>query len=115
MSTEFQSRKIKFKAWNREARLLMRLNSIDCNKGELIKKDHILLQFTGVADKEGEEVYDMDILLVYTDKFLVYWNEEQGGWYFAPLESKLQGQPFLAAQAAKMKRFCSYFELETGT
>jgi hypothetical protein len=112
MAPEFKSRKIKFKAWNKDARLLMRLNSIDCNKGELIKKDHILLQFTGVTDREGEEVYDMDILLIYTDKYLVYWNEEPGGWYYAPLATPTQGQPLLAGQAAKMRRFCSYFELD---
>ena len=40
---EFKPRKIKFKAWDTEHKLLMRLNSIDCNKGELVKKDHVLL------------------------------------------------------------------------
>jgi len=53
---EYKPRKMMFKAWNKETRLLMRLNSIDCVKGELVKKDHILLQFTGLYDKQKEEI-----------------------------------------------------------
>jgi hypothetical protein len=108
---EFRPRKIKFKAWDRENRLLMRLNSIDCNKGELLKKNHVLLQFTGLMDKEGEEVYEMDILLIYSDKHLVFWNEETGGWFISPLTKRDEKRPFLPTEAERMKRFCSYFEL----
>jgi len=111
MDTEFQSRKIKFKAWDAENRLLMRLNAIDCNKGELIKKGHILLQFTGLLDREQDEIYDMDILLIGSDKHLVFWNEAPGGWYCCPLGRRESKQPFLASQSEKMRRFCSYFEL----
>lgn len=117
MPVEFKPRKIKFKAWNTDTHLLMRLNSIDCNKGELYKKDHILLQFTGLSDKEGEEIYDMDILLIYSDKYLVFWNETKGGWFYSSLEKagNKTGEmlPFLEPEAGKMKRFCSYFELKT--
>jgi hypothetical protein len=111
MSVEFKPRKIKFKAWNTDTQLLMRLNSIDCNKGELFKKDHVLLQFTGLCDKEGEEIYDMDILLIYSDKYLVSWNENKGGWFYSPLVDQASMLPFLEPEAARMKRFCSYFEL----
>ena len=53
---EFKKRKIKFEAWDQVHKLLMCLTSIDCDKGELIKKDHILIQFTGLHDKEGDEI-----------------------------------------------------------
>ena len=108
---EYVPRKIKFKAWNSEAKLLMRLNSIDCHKGELFRKDHILLQFTGLFDKEEEEIYDMDILLIYSEKFLVYWNPEKNGWYFEPLEKPELAEPFLQHHAVGMKRLGSFFEL----
>ncbi len=107
----FIPRKIKFKAWNSEAKLLMRLNSIECNKGELFRKNHVLLQFTGLLDKELEEIYDMDVLLIYSEKFLVSWNQEMNGWYYSALELPEDAKPFLKANAEKMKRLGSYFEL----
>ena len=89
----------------------MRLNSIECSKGELIKKDHILLQFTGLLDQAGEEIYDMDVLFVSLDKFIVFWNETKNGWFYAPLDNRENGAPFLAKEAARMKRFGNFFEL----
>lgn len=112
MDHDYQDRPLKFKAWDKESRLLMRLNAIECNKGELFKKNHILLQFTGRVDKEGEEIYDRDVLLVYSEKYVVFWNEEQGGWFFAPLDDHRVAEPLLVAAAMKMKRFCSSFELK---
>lgn len=105
------ARKIKFKAWNTETKLLMRLNSIECNKGELIKKDHLLLQFTGLHDKEEEEIYDQDVFLLSLEKFLVYWSDQQSGWYYRSLEQKGEPQPFRTDVAQRAKRFCSYLEL----
>ncbi len=108
---EFKKRKIKFKAWDQEHKLLMRLNSIDCNKGELMEKDHVLLQFTGLFDKEGEEIYEMDVLLLSLDKLGVFWNESNNGWYYSPLKNSNTQVPLLDVEALRMKRFFSYFEL----
>jgi len=113
LSMEFKKRKIKFKAWDQEHRLLMRLNNIDCNKGELIKKDHVLLQFTGLCDMEGEEIYEMDVLLESLEKQLVFWNETKNGWYYSPLLNPDTQMPLIDEEAKRMKRFSSYFELQT--
>ncbi len=108
---DFTPRKIKFKAWDQEHKLLMRLNSIECSKGELIKKNHILLQFTGLLDKEGEEIYDMDVLLISLDKYIVFWNSVKNGWYYSPLSNRENQTSFLAKDAERMKRFGNLFEL----
>jgi hypothetical protein len=82
----FNARKLKFKAWNTETKLLMRLHNIDCVKGELMKRDHILLQFTGLHDVHGEEIYDMDVLLKDNVRFVVCWRNEQSGWCVTKLD-----------------------------
>jgi hypothetical protein len=109
---EFKSRKIKFKAWNTETKLLMRLSTVDCGKGDQIRNHQILLQFTGLIDKEGNEIYEMDVLLIDYDKYLVFWNDEKNGWMYSPLLKRDSQHPFVWPMAQKMKRFCSWFELQ---
>jgi hypothetical protein len=101
-----------FKAWNKETKLLMRLNSIDCKRGELVKKDHIILQFTGLYDKQEEEIYEMDILIIAGEKFIVMWDESRNGWNLAKLTNPSSSQPFLPEQSGKGTRLWSYFEAE---
>jgi hypothetical protein len=107
---EFTSRTFKFKAWDKEARLLLKLSSIDCRKGELFKKDHHLLQFTGHRDKHEEEVYEMDIVLIQSEKYVVTWDGENNGWQLLELKDQAKGQRFTMEVAGKSVRLCSYFE-----
>lgn len=109
---EFTSRKFKFKAWDKEARLLLKLSSIDCLKGELFKKDHFLLQFTGQRDKHEEEIYEMDIVMISSTKFVVTWDEENNGWFLTDLESEKKADRYTKEVAGKSVRLCSYFESE---
>jgi YopX protein len=106
----YTPRKLKFKAWNTDEKLLMRLDSIGCNRGELIKQGHILLQFTGMTDKHEEEIYDMDILLQSSHKFVVRWNDEKISWFFSPLENLNEHSQLTQEAASTMLRLCSYFE-----
>jgi hypothetical protein len=107
---EFTPRKFKFKAWNKQDRLLMKLSSIDCLKGELFKRDHILLQFTGHYDKQDEEIYEMDIVLISSEKFVVTWDEISNGWFLTDLKKNEKVQRFIKEDAIKTVRLCNYFE-----
>jgi hypothetical protein len=109
---QFTARKLLFKAWNQETKLLMRLNSIDCVKGELFRRNHILLQFTGLHDKQNEEIYEMDLVLIGNDKFVVCWDTVQNGWGLSPFPGTGAKKPFVKDVSQGAIRLCNYFESE---
>lgn len=105
-------RKMVFKAWNLKTKLLMRLNSIDCERGVLIKNDHILLQCTGKEDEKGEELYEMDVVLIDSYKFVIVWKEDPSGWYITSSSDSKNLRPLSSALAKTSTRLCSFFESE---
>ena len=109
---EFIPRKLLFKAWNQQTRLLMRLNSIDCVKGELFRKDNILLQFTGLYDKQQEEIYEMDMVLIGAQKFVVIWDTLQNRWGLSAFPDGQGSRPWMKETSETAVRLCSYFESE---
>ena len=109
---QFIPRKLLFKAWNQETKLLMRLNAIECVKGELFRKNHILLQFTGLHDQRNEEIYEMDMVLIAGEKFIVSWDSIQNGWGLTRLSGKRDTTPFMTNTSQTAIRICNYFESE---
>ena len=108
----YTPRKLKFKAWDKESKLLMRLNSIECVKGELVKKNHVLLQFTEMTDQHGEELYEMDIILWGSNKYVIVWSDSPAGWYLLDMKNSQYREALTQQQAATFLRLGSYFELE---
>jgi hypothetical protein len=108
----FTPRRLLFKAWNTETKLLMRLNNIGCIKGELFKTNHILLQFTGLCDKQEEEIYEMDVILLESEKFIVVWDSLENGWGLARLGSLESTGAFRKVRSKAAIRLCNYFESE---
>ena len=93
----------------------MRLDSIDCKKGQLFKKDHVLLQFTGLYDKRKDEIYEMDILMEGSEKFIVRWDDGRNGWALSPLKNQKVSEPLLQSAVEKTVRLWSFFEAENKT
>jgi len=107
---EFVPRRLLFKAWNQDTGLLMRLNSIDCVKGELFRKDHILLQFTGLYDQQNEEIYEMDIVLIGGKRYVVVWDDDSNGWGLKSISDAGVTRSFVKDVSREAVRICNYFE-----
>ncbi|ELR73096.1 hypothetical protein C900_05731 [Fulvivirga imtechensis AK7] len=105
-----KSRIFKFKAWNTEAKLIVRLNQIDCIKGELHKKGHILLQYSGVNDKSGSELYENDIVLIDSKRSIIHWDEARSAWCRIEEGTPDVKIPLLHKEMEDTIRLCNYYE-----
>lgn len=106
----YSPRKLMFKVWDKDARLLVRPDNIPCVKGELKKKDHVFLQFTGYYDLQEEELYEMDIVFKGAEKFMIQWNANHTGWCLTYVSSEVVIEILTAKTAQGIRRLCSYFE-----
>ncbi|HNH60888.1 MAG TPA: YopX family protein, partial [Cyclobacteriaceae bacterium] len=68
------------------------------------------LQFTGLTDKNEEELYEMDIVLVQSEKFVIVWDDQSNGWFLTNLKTEKRSDNFSKELAARTIRLCSYFE-----
>jgi len=103
-------RKFKFKAWNKKEQLLVRLNSIDCKRGELYKKDHILLQYTGFIDKNETELYEKDIVLFESEKYIILWDMGKYQWVVVGGGRKEGERKLIEKILLASVRLCNYYE-----
>jgi len=59
-------RTIKFRVWSKEQQFMHEATAIEWEDGKMVKPNDgwILMQFTGLKDKNGKEIYEGDIVRV---------------------------------------------------
>lgn len=97
------SRVIRMRAWSPENQKMYEVNVFNCNwnKGQIvIKKSDTLMQFTGLLDKNGVEVFEGDIIKDDNTTFEVEWYLAK--WHFKRITGAYQ-YPNESARAVFME------------
>lgn len=98
------NREIKFRAWHKNLKKMFKIGQITLEKGTWnfepndrdfigmsipFQPSFVLMQYTGLHDKNGKEIYEGDIVGDNKIKWIVKWNKNRMGFSLYPTTEQL--------------------------
>lgn len=86
-------RTLKFRIWNTKGKCFYTSDHVKANFFNFIEKmpDQPIMQFTGLLDRHGKEIYEGDIVAIKdTNNHVVHFHNGMSGWFTGEKESICQ-------------------------